>query len=555
MDHLPGFLLSALLLSVLFAAAGAWGVAALYRRRMLALMRGGPAPDASNPPRDYIATLQAKHAAPPLDLAANRRAGVRLLLALAALSLLVGLTQSAFALHFVYESDRDFSAKQWLVMGLIYAWPMLLAWGLLRRWSWPRMLTGVVGYFAAITPVVLLASNAAQTLQDVLSLYGILALVPLAIVLLIGSSGRIRAIAPYLLPVFLVLLLASQLGLEFLAGKVAGDIQAWPGWLQSLTASIGARATMALFAVAPWLFAAWPVYALGRSLAQAYRAKRYSDLAYLFALYWLLVLVLSALTGLAGVGAAAFWQLLAWLWIPLGFPLLRRWLAPASAPATLLVLRVFQRDAQVEALFDRVVERWRLTGNTVLIAGTDLLSRTLDPDDLFTFLNGRLADRFIASAEEIPRKVAEMDLRPDPDGRYRVNEFHCFDSTWQPALRALVEASDVVLMDLRGCKPENRGCRFELRVLAGAPHLRPAPAPRGAAARCRHRPRDGRGGSRRGGWGAACLGGGGAAGRGEERRGAGRPVRGGEMSAVAPGGRSANLCGRRSAAWQCRPSF
>jgi hypothetical protein len=48
-------------------------------------------------------------------------------------------------------------------------------------------------------------------------------------------------------------------------------------------------------------------------------------------------------------------------------------------------------------MFDRVIERWRLTGNTVLIAGTDLISRTLDPDDLFTFLNGRLGERFIAS--------------------------------------------------------------------------------------------------------------------------------------------------------------
>jgi hypothetical protein len=126
----------------------------------------------------------------------------------------------------------------------------------------------------------------------------------------------------------------------------------------------------------------------------------------------------------------------------------------------------------VEALFDRVVERWRLTGNTVLIAGTDLISRTLDPDDLFAFLNGQLAGRFIASEEEIPRRLAELDMKPDPDGRYRVNECYCFDSTWQAALRALVEASDVVLMDLRGFKPENRGCRFELRVLAAEPHLR-----------------------------------------------------------------------------------
>jgi hypothetical protein len=145
---------------------------------------------------------------------------------------------------------------------------------------------------------------------------------------------------------------------------------------------------------------------------------------------------------------------------------------PENPPPTLLVLRVFQKDVQVETLFDRVIERWRHTGNTVLIAGTDLISRTLDPDDLFAFINRQLAGRFIASEAEIPQRIAEFDLRPDPDGRYRVNECYCFDTTWQGALRALVQASDVVLMDLRGFKPENRGCRFELGVLADAPDVR-----------------------------------------------------------------------------------
>ncbi|MDD5295809.1 MAG: hypothetical protein PHU46_02750 [Rhodocyclaceae bacterium] len=32
----------------------------------------------------------------------------------------------------------------------------------------------------------------------------------------------------------------------------------------------------------------------------------------------------------------------------------------------------------MEELFDRVIGRRRLTGNTVLIAGTDLVSRTLE---------------------------------------------------------------------------------------------------------------------------------------------------------------------------------
>jgi hypothetical protein len=135
------------------------------------------------------------------------------------------------------------------------------------------------------------------------------------------------------------------------------------------------------------------------------------------------------------------------------------------------VLRVFQQDRQVGLLFDRVVERWRPSGNTVLIAGTDLLSRTLDPDDLFTFLDGRLASRFIANEAQLAQRIAELDRSADPDGRYRVNECYCFDSTWQAALAALVGESDVVLMDLRGFRENNLGCRYELGVLAGANHL------------------------------------------------------------------------------------
>ena len=472
MDHHAGAFLFVLLLSALLAAAVAWTVAALYRRRMLSLMRGGPPPDQNSPAQSSSLTLQARHAAPNLGLANNKRAFVRLLLVLSGLSLLVGLTQAGLALQFVYETDRDFSARQWLVVGLVYAWPMVLAWGLLMRWPWSRLPLALTGYFAVLTPVVMLASNQAQSLPDLLRLYAISAAIPLLIVLGIGASGRIRAIAPYLLPLFLALLLASYIGLETLSGQIDKAEPEWSHWLRALAQAIGPYATLGLFAIGPWLLAAWPVYALGRGLATAYRRKRHSDLLYLFGVYWLLVLAINALTGLVAVGPQALLQLLGWFWLPVGFRLLRKWLTTTGPVPTLLVLRVFQRDAEVEALFDRVVERWRLTGNTLLIAGSDLVSRTLDPDDLFAFLNGQLRSRFIASAAEIPRRVAELDLIPDPDGRYRINEVYCYDTTWQPALRALVESSDVVLMDLRGFGPENLGSRFELGVLAGASHLR-----------------------------------------------------------------------------------
>ena len=144
---------------------------------------------------------------------------------------------------------------------------------------------------------------------------------------------------------------------------------------------------------------------------------------------------------------------------------------PPGRPPTLLVLRVFQQDANVQDLFDRVIERWRLTGNTVLIAGTDLADRTIDADDIFTFLDRRLGERFIDNASEIPRRLADFEWQPDVEGRYRVNECYCHDTTWQEALAALVRASDVVLMDLRNFVAQNEGCLHELRVLATTPGL------------------------------------------------------------------------------------
>ena len=118
-----------------------------------------------------------------------------------------------------------------------------------------------------------------------------------------------------------------------------------------------------------------------------------------------------------------------------------------------------------------VIERWRLTGNTVLIASTDLPDRTLGADDIFTFLDGGLAQRLIHSPADVALWLAGFDLAPDADGRFRINELYCHDTTWQDALAALVQHSDVVLMDLRGFQAHNAGCRHELAVPTQARRL------------------------------------------------------------------------------------
>jgi hypothetical protein len=460
-----GAIFTALVLGVVLTGVASWMVSGLYRRRMLALMRRSPLPD----PAQAVAATRVPGQARPaatLDFAANLRAGWRYLFTVSALSLLIGITQSVLALLFIYGSDL-LTVGRALTLGVVYAWPMALTWGLVRRWSWLRTLGAIGLYLLAMLVLTWWRSVSPQPLSTSLAWLGALALIPVLVTLVIGASGRIRAVAPYLLPIFMLLAASSVLALQVMASGAQDP----PAWVIQLVAAVGVWPAIALLALSPWLLLAWPAWAMARALAGAYRAKRFSDLWYLLAAYWLVVLGASALTAVESVGLMALTQFIPWLWIPLAAWALRGWLAPRAEPPTLLVLRVFQQDVGVQTLFDRVVERWRHSGNTVLIAGTDLLSRTIDPDDVFTFLNGRLADRFVANEAQVAERLRDFDLAPDPDGRYRVNECYCFDSTWQQALAALVAQADVVLMDLRGFQARNQGCRHELGVLATAPHL------------------------------------------------------------------------------------
>jgi hypothetical protein len=226
---------------------------------------------------------------------------------------------------------------------------------------------------------------------------------------------------------------------------------------------------LVLFVLLPWVLAWWPARVLGRAIGRAYSRKWFSDLLVMYTAVWAFALTDRALmvATRANAGAGVLAMYLPLMWIPLVM-WSARWRARSERPPTLLVLRVFQQDAQARSLFDHVVERWRLSGNTVMIAGTDLADRTLDADDIFQFLDKKLAQRFIAAPADVARRIDAFDMVADIDGRYRVNECYCHDTTWQDALQALVRCSDVVLMDLRGFQAYNAGCRYELATLAQA---------------------------------------------------------------------------------------
>jgi hypothetical protein len=132
---------------------------------------------------------------------------------------------------------------------------------------------------------------------------------------------------------------------------------------------------------------------------------------------------------------------------------------------SLLLLRVFGYKKRSERLLDELGHKWRYLGHINLIAATDLASSYLQPHELLDFVSGKLSRSFVKGEADLDRRIASLDTAPDPDGRYRVNEFFCHEDTWQITMRRLALISDAVLMDLRSFSPQNRGCLFELQQL------------------------------------------------------------------------------------------
>ena len=118
---------------------------------------------------------------------------------------------------------------------------------------------------------------------------------------------------------------------------------------------------------------------------------------------------------------------------------------------------------------DRLMEnfgtRWRYGGSIQLIGGPDLATANVQPNQFLDFLRRRLADYFIRDSGGLARRLNQLDFSRDADGRFRVNEMLCQGEVWKETVQHVVGISDAVLMDLRGFSRDNRGCRFELRVL------------------------------------------------------------------------------------------
>jgi hypothetical protein len=461
-SYSSGKLLFIFVVGVALSALGAWIIAARYRAAVRVLMSrvATGAGQGAAAPAPVVAVMPEPAGAAPATLADNRRAGTRLTLALVALSALIATSGAALQLIDAV-GYTGWSLKRLAVLAAVQLWPALPALAIVWRWSRLRLFFAFIAFLVAAYLLLWWRSDPAEPAQ-LLRYIALEVGLPMLLIAPLCLGASTRAIAPWLLPPMLVVAWSSIVGVDVLAYFVARRA----GWLGSLGAAIGSDTVIVLFAVVPWLVAWWPLRVLGRQLARAYASRSVSELSVQFGAVWAVQMIFVALGAASDLGSGAIVMLLPLLWLPLGFAAWARWRPRLPPPATLLVLRVFQHDAAVLDLFDRVVERWRLTGNTLLIAGTDLIDRTLDAGDVLTFLDRRLGERFVSSLADIEARVAEFDLQPDLEGRFRINECYCRDSTWRAAFAALAARSDVVLMDLRGFQARNEGCRHELASLA-----------------------------------------------------------------------------------------
>jgi hypothetical protein len=74
--------------------------------------------------------------------------------------------------------------------------------------------------------------------------------------------------------------------------------------------------------------------------------------------------------------------------------------------------------------------------------GPDVALRTTSAERVLALATGRLARHFVASPDDLERRLAAAARAPARDGRYDVREFPCLADSWRPTLERLVAEAD-----------------------------------------------------------------------------------------------------------------
>jgi hypothetical protein len=341
-------------------------------------------------------------------------------------------------------ADIAFLPVRTLLVWVVYAWPVVLTVAILSGFNRMVVATTTGLYVAVVVGLGVLGGDVDGTL----ALWALMDLLA-TVVVLPYLHRSVRAVGVVVLAFVFIGLVGAELVLAFVgasSGRISAVVTA-TSWL-----GVGGGGALVLlivlgFAVAG--VAGW--FALGR-LGRAYRHNGLPDQLVLVGAVWALFAAAHGFplafegawwAGAGLVGFAAFWLVAA------------RPLDGDAAPLgpRLLMLRVFALGRDSEQLMR-------------LIAGPDLARATVEPDEFLTFAAGRLEDLFVSAPSQLEGR--RDDGARDRHGRYRVQEYLCFDDTWRPVVHHLIRDTDLVLMDLRGFVQGNDGARHELTLLASA---------------------------------------------------------------------------------------
>lgn len=393
---------------------------------------------------------------------------LRSLVSATAVYVVAGLTYALVltSAWFVFMRGEGFVLSRFLWLMSCYAWPTALAVGMLAAVSRGQRVLVAVAYFAMLFAVAIygLMRNA-ELSPDQLVFFWIYTNAPATLLLLAFLNRRVRAVGPLVLAFMVTAVIGSQVLISAIGSGDAGMRAAvTAGSMVGLGGTGTFFALMllgfAIFGVAGW----WALKWIGRR----YQARTLSDQSLTLDAMWLLFGVIQSITlafegwvyVLTGLAAFAVYKAVA----AAGFALTGVGVRPKAEPM-LLLLRVFALGSRSEKLFDALSKRWLRAGSISMIAGPDLVTSTVEPHEFLDFLGGELSRQFVRGPDDLERRVRAMELGPDPDGRYRVNEFFCYADTWKHTMRALASRADAVLMDLRSFSPQNQGCIYELHQL------------------------------------------------------------------------------------------
>jgi hypothetical protein len=366
---------------------------------------------------------------------------------------------TTYALLYLVWNDLEILPWRYTLLALVFSWPAapgvwVASDGDVAWTAW----TAAVLFLAPLLILVANGTNPVTALVGWLSFNGLGTVVVAAF-----FTRAFRAVGVCLLGVVLAGLVGSR------AIMIGLTSDAVVGQLLDATAPAGDRSANLVFwgtmgtgfAVAgafSWGGFAW--------LARRYARQSFSDhmlllgsLCLVFCLDYVTTVGAGEPVPLA-IGASLFVALT--VLVTLAF----RGLVPDVAPVRLLVLRVFGDARGTARLLDAVGARWRHLGPVAMIGGPDLATSNVEPDEFLTFMGGRLRRLFIATGRDIVERLRTAPPDPDPDGRFRLEEWYCFDTTWRASVEALLTRSDVVLMDLRGFTPQRQGAWHELGLLA-----------------------------------------------------------------------------------------